>query len=242
MFPTQPTTTTTVSTPAATPATTTTATPEYLTKEEFNRSAAFIRGISEKLEGLAKSTPTMDMFVSLGLLEKAEDGSYKPKAAASTSAVPAKKDEPNLIADMEARFQSELKKRDDLVADERRKAAETEKRSAIVDALNKAGAVNAARDVIHVSGIAKNAAGKYVQTVKDEFGGDKEVALDEAAVSFLKANPELRKSNGFGGSGTPNTSSFSAGTQVVPREQLANAEWYAKNRDAIMSGQIQVVG
>src|SRR5437763_9770925 len=70
------------STPGVTPPAQTQNTPEYLTKEEFNRTAAFIRGLGEKLEGLTKNVPTMDVFVSMGLLEKAEDGTYKPKAAA----------------------------------------------------------------------------------------------------------------------------------------------------------------
>src|ERR1017187_6374549 len=222
-------------TPGSTPAAPASTTPEYLTKEEFSRSAACTRGLSEKLDGLVKAVPTMDTFVSLGLLEKAEDGSFKPKAAAAPAA-PTKTEPNTLVADMEARFRAELKTRDDALIDERRKSADTAQRSAVGEALNKAGAVNAGRDVIHVSGIVKNAAGEYVQTVKDEFGAAKEITLDEAANIFLKANPELKRASGIPGSGTPAGSTFSPGTQIVSRAQMSDPAWYAKNREGVMSG------
>jgi len=209
--------------------------PEYLTKEEFSRSAAFIRGLSEKIETLTKNVPTMDLFVTLGILEK--DGeTYKPKSA--PAAAPAKKqDQGNTdqIAEMENRFQAELKKRDDALAAERRKAAETEQRSAVIDALGKAGAVNASRDYVHVTGIGKNAAGKYVQIGKDQFGADVEFSLEDAAANFLKANPELRKAQGHPGSGTPSNAGFggkSAGTDVNSLAEMSMEQYMAHRRKA----------
>lgn len=218
MFPpATPTPPTTGSTPPATPP----ATPEYLTKEEFSRSAAYIRGLSEKLDSLTKSVPTMDLFVTLGLIEKDGD-TYKPKTAAAPAPQPKPAGiQPDPVVEMEARFQSELKKRDDALAAERRKAADTEQRGAMVEALTKAGAVNAGRDVVHMSGVVKNASGQFVQVVKDQFGADTEVPLEQAAANFLKTNPELKRASGHPGSGTPN-GSFQAGSQGKDTGSIAS--------------------
>src|SRR6266540_6901376 len=156
-----------------------TQTPDYLTKDEFNRTAAFIRGMNEKLETLTKSVPTMDAFVSMGLFEKADDGSYKVKAAPAPKPTQQQQQaaDPEWKAEID-KLNTQLKQRDDALVAERRRAAETEQRSAVVEALSKAGAVNASRDHLHLGGITKNTSGKYVQIIKDEFGADKEVALD----------------------------------------------------------------
>jgi len=114
-----------------------TQTPDYLTKDEFNRTAAFIRGMNEKLETLTKSVPTMDAFVSMGLFEKADDGSYKVKAAPAPKPTQQQQQaaDPEWKAEID-KLNTQLKQRDDALVAERRRAAETEQRSADLAAAN----------------------------------------------------------------------------------------------------------
>ena len=216
-------------------------TPQYVTQEAFNGTAAMISRMNKTLEGLTGGMLTFDKLAEVGLVEKQADGTFKPKTVtAAPAAKPAAGDPPEWKAETD-RLNAEIKKRDDALAAERRKAADTEQRGAIIDALNQSGAVNASRDVVHVQGIVKNASGQYVQMTKDQYGADVEVPLDQAVATFLTANPELRRAQGRPGSGTPTgggTGNFTGTT--ASREMLSDPVWYAKNREAIMNGTIQI--
>jgi hypothetical protein len=215
-------------------------TPDYLTKEEFSKSAAFIRGLSDRLETLTKTVPTMDLFVQLGMLEKSEDGSYKPKAGPSTEKPAEKAPEPEWKGAVEELKKSLKAKEDELTA-ERQRATEVEKKNAVISALSKAGAVNPGRDAVHIlSGIHKNDKGDYVARGKDDLGLDTETGLEDFIGKFLQQNPELKKASGHSGSGTPASANTSSGTTIT-REQMS-PEWYSKNRDKIVSGEIHIVG
>ncbi len=196
---------------------------EYVTKEDFGKTAAFIRGLNDKLESLAKNVPTMETFVQLGLFEKGEDGAYKPKAVQAPSR---KNDqEPEWKAQLD-QLQAQIKQRDDALAAERKRAAETEKKSAVISALTKAGAVNPERDYIHIIQAIENGEKGYFARSKDEFGADKQIPLDQAVQDFLKTNPELAKPSGHAGSGTP------AGDGTAPAGPgQFTVDYFIKNRD-----------
>ncbi len=178
-------------------------TPQYLTKDEFGKTAAMIRGLKEEnasLKGMLEA-----------IVEKGEDGSYKLKGGApatpeakKTAAVPEWQTELNAL-------KTELSKRDALIAEKDKKAAETAKRSAIVEMLSKANAVNPQRDAVHLfDSVQTNSDGKYVAYTKDELGNDVETPLESFVGGWLKSNPELVKASGKPGSGTPNGHSIAS--------------------------------
>ena len=208
-------------------------TPQFVTQEAFNGTAAMIGRMNKTLETLSGGMLTFDKLAEVGLLDKQADGTFKPKTAAATPSPKPAGDPPEWKAETD-RLNAEIKKRDDALAAERRRTAETEQRSAIVDALNKAGAVNAGRDFIHVTDIRKNAAGQYVQSTKDQYGADVDVPLEQAAANFLKSNPELAKAQGRPGSGTPaGSTTHSVGTHGHSVEALASlspADYFAQKK------------
>jgi hypothetical protein len=206
--------------------------PQYVTQDAFNGTAAIISRMNKTLESIINGMLSLDKLADIGLVEKAADGTFKPKT--STAAATVKKDgQPDPVAEMEAKFQAELKKRDDALAAERRKAADTEQRSTVIEALTKAGAVNPSRDVVHLTGITRNDAGQFVQKTKDQYGADVEVSLEDAVGNFLKVNPELKKASGHPGSGTPagnNTPGFMGGKDVSSLASLPMDQYFAQRK------------
>ena len=186
--------------------------PDFVTKDEFGRTAAFIRGLKDTVEALQKSMPTLDTFVSLGMLERVDDGTYKPKPAQQAAHSPAQQPqhqqssntaEPEWKQAVDA-LKKSLKAKDDELAAERQRAADGERKNAVISALARAGAVNPDRDAVHVlNGIQKNDKGQYVSRAKDDLGLDIEVSLEDFVTKFLQTNPELKKASGHAGSGTP---------------------------------------
>lgn len=200
--------------------------PQYLTKDEFSKSAAYFRRVAEE------NTSLKEMVGAL--VEKGEDGVYKLKATPQPVTPPKKDDKvPEWQTEMNA-MKSELKKRDDLIADKDRKFAESSKRAAIIEALAKANAVNPQRDAVHLfDAIKTNSDGKYVSYSKDENGLDVETPLDVFAAGFIKSNPELLRAQGKSGSGTPNGI---YGSGVVNREDMTMEQYAAARK----SGKIEL--
>ncbi len=172
----------------------------FLTKNEFNATAAMIRGLKESVESLKGASP-LDVLVTMGVLEKTDEGEYKPKATASVPPTPGKEPEWKQAIDA---LKKSLKTKEDELAAERERAAATEKKNAVMAALSRAGAVKADRDVVHLlDTVSRNDHGAFVCRTKDDVGLDVEVGLDEFVQKFLTENPELMKPSGLPGSGTP---------------------------------------
>jgi hypothetical protein len=184
--------------------------------------------MKETLDALQKSVPTLDSFVSLGLLEKADDGSYrqKPAAAPAQQKSGEKAPEPEWKAAVDE-LKKSLKGKEDELAAERQRAAEIEKKNAVSSALAKAGAVNPERDAVHMlAGIQRNESGAYVARSKDELGLDVEVGIDDFIVKFLNQNPELKRATGHTGSGTPAGSATTASGAATASDYMANRQKY----------------
>jgi hypothetical protein len=204
---------------------------DYVPREEANKTAAFIRGLKESVDGMHANNP-LDTLVTAGLLEKDATGQYKPKAA---SPVPAKKDvEPEWQAQIR-QMQEQMQAKDRALAAEKTKREESELKSAVIQAFEKAGAVNATRDYVHVLGSVKRGEDGTFHTIKkDEFGVETNVPLDAAFGAFLKSNPELMKAAGHAGSGTP------AGAVTGTPGQMSTESYMSTRAKALESGDIKV--
>jgi hypothetical protein len=210
----------------------------YLTKQEFNGTAAMIRQMNETVTGLKAVNP-FDSLVTAGILEKKPDGTYGPK-----SATPAKKDEavPEWQRQIDE-LRSQGVAKDKALQAERDARAAGELKSAVVAAFGKAGAVNPERDYVHVlPSVVRGEDGTFHTVNKDQFGVETKVPLADAFTAFLKSNPELQRAAGRPGSGTPNGGNGTGGSIVVPRAQLSDPAWYQANRAKVISGEIQVAG
>jgi len=224
--------------------------PEYLSKEEFGKTAAIISGLQKGFKDLPSqfSTTVRDSLVELGLAEKVEeDGKtvYRPKqVAAPPPAAPLVKkpeDDPLLMRVKTLENQLAKEKQDKEQANQR--VEEAERNRQVTAALEKAGAVKADRDYVHViPKLVKNAEGAWIIPAKDTHGFDTQYTLDEYADLFLKENPELRKPQGAGGgSGTPSGGTGMVnGKQVIPKAVWANPSWYAANADRVKKGEISL--
>ena len=124
----------------------------FLSKQEFGSTAAMITRMNKALEGLTGGMLTPDKLVELGLLEKDGDN-FKPKSGGT----PAKK-EGTPTPEWQVQFQQlqdQIKAKDNQIAAERKQREEAETKSAVISAFEKAGAVNASRDYVHVLGQVK---------------------------------------------------------------------------------------
>jgi hypothetical protein len=200
-----------------------TETPTYLTKEEFGKTAAMLRGMKEE-------NATLKSIIE-SIVEKGDDGSYKLKVNA-----PVKKEEPSKEPEWKTEvnaLKTEIAKRDKLIAEKDTAAHTAAKRSAIVDELTKHNAVNPTRDAVHLYDAVKaNSEGKYVVYSKDENGLDVETPLDKHVSGWLKGNPELVRATGKAGSGTP-ASALSSNMGGLDIANMSMAE-YAKARPEIL--------
>ncbi len=194
--------------------------PSYLTKDEFGKTAAMIRGIKEENTNLRAMLDAV--------IEKGEDGSFKLKVVTPP---PAKKEtEPEWKTEVNA-LKTELSKRDKIIAEKDSAASAAAKRSAIVDELTKHGAVNPTRDAVHLfEAVKANSDGKLVVYSKDDNGLDVETPLDKHVGGWLKANPELVRASGKAKSGTPASGYGSANTDL---ENMSMAE-YIKARPQLL--------
>lgn len=173
----------------------------FLSKQEFNATAAMIRGLKEAVDGMKGQNP-LEALVALGLLEKKDDGTFQPKAQAPA---PAKKDdqEPEWRKQIRA-MQEQIEAKDRALAAEKKAREEGELKNAVITAFEKAGALNSGRDYIHVlPAVKRDEDGSFFTTKKDQFGVETKVGLDAYLGEFLKASPELAKAQARPGSGTP---------------------------------------
>jgi hypothetical protein len=173
----------------------------FLSKQEFGATAAMIGRMNKALEGLVSSGSPLDKLAELGMLEKQEDGTYKPKSAAP--ARPAGNAEPEWKVEIEA-LKAQNVAKDKQIAAERKQREDAEVKNAVIAALEKAGAVNPSRDYVHVlPQVKRTEDGKVYVPKTNVHGAEEQIALDVAFGDFLKSNPELRKTASHAGSGTP---------------------------------------
>ena len=218
---------------------------QYLTKAEFGRSAAMIRGLGETLATLQTGMLTMDMLAQVGLVDVEEvEGKkqYKPKSAAA-AATPKPRAEDDPLVQRLKTVESQLERAKKEKQDADTAVAASQRDTAIIEALRAAGAVNPMRDFTHLqSKVLKGDKGYYAKGT-DEAGYDVEVAVNDLAVEFLKANPELKKATGNGGSGTPQNGTGTPGTgvrpgqQVIPKTQWQDMNWFMANRAKFDKGE-----
>ena len=188
--------------------------PQYLTKDEFGKSATYFRKVAEE------NTALKEMLSAI--VEKGEDGSFRLKQHTAT---PNKESETDWQTELKS-LKTEISKRDQLIAEKDRKAQEATKRSAIIDALAKSNAVNPQRDAVHLfDHIITTSEGNYVAQTKDDNGLSVETPLDAFVSGFLKSNPELVKATTKTGSGTPNghsdvASDFTALSNMTPEQYM----------------------
>lgn len=200
-----------------------------------------IGGLQKTLRDLSGGMLSLDKLAELGLVEKAEDGSFKAKLAVTAPKPAEKKAEDDPITlrvkALEGQLAEEKKAKEQLVKD-----AETrDLNSAVIAALSKAGAHNPDRDFVHLTAKVLKGANGYVVAGKDKYGADIELTLDEHADGFLKANPELRKSQQLAGSGTPPGGAPAGqmkGTgKVIPKATWSDMNWFAQNSAKFQSGE-----
>lgn len=203
----------------------------FLSKQEFGATAAIIRGLKDSVDGLKSNNP-MEALAALGMLEKSADGTYKPKSAAA----PAKKTgEPEPEWQVQLRqMQDQIAAKDRQIEAEKKSREEAELKSAVITAFEKAGAVNASRDYVHVVGQVKRGQdGKFYVPKTNQYGAEEQTALDAAFGEFLKSNPELRKASSHPGSGTPGGipgGPATSNTDVNAMAQMSTEAYFAARR------------
>lgn len=213
--------------------------PQYVTVEDFGKTAAMIRGIQKSLETINTSALTADKLAELGLLEKADDGTFHAKQAAQGGKDKPPADDP-IKRELDA-LKRQLAAKDEEVASERRKVEQAERTRAVIEALTDAGAINPQRDHVHlVSQIERSEAGEFAAKGRDQYGSEVAIPLKNYVGDWLKANPDLMKAQGGTGTGAM-PGQGARGTQtgnVVPKAVWTDMSWYARNRDKIMNGEI----
>lgn len=204
----------------------------FLSKQEFSATAAMITRMNKAIEGLVSGTVTADKLAEMGLLEKTADGTFKLKSTAA----PAKKagePEPEWKVQLQ-QLQDQIAAKDKQIAAERKQREDAEVKSAVIAALEKAGAVNPSRDYIHVLGQVKRGEdGKVYVPKANEFGAEEQIHLEAAFGEWLKSNPELRKASSHPGSGTPNGmpgGQASSNTDVNSLAQMTTEQYFAARR------------
>lgn len=204
----------------------------FVKQSDLNPTAALIRGLKESVEALKGQNP-LETLVSLGLLEKASDGSYRPKVA-GTSAKKDNEPEPEWKVELK-KMQEQLAAKDRQLAAEKQQREQAELRSAVIAALEKAGAVNPGRDYVHVIQQVKRAEdGSFFVSKTNDYGVEEKGSLEAAFIEFLKANPELRKASGHAGSGTPGNSHVPGkpvnNNDIDALAQLTTEQYFAQMR------------
>jgi hypothetical protein len=214
----------------------------FLSKAEFNGSAAIIRQLKEGQDAMRTSNPALETLVTAGVLEKDPvTGMYKAKATAAPTTKPdaAVPEWQKQINDLVAQG----KAKDTALAAEKTARLDGERKSAVITALTAAGAVNAARDYLHVlPSVVRAEDGTYHTVTKDAYGVETKVPLEAAFKGFLTSNPELARAAGKPGSGTPAGGSGGTGSITVTRAQMTDPAWYAANRKDVIAGNVNVVG
>jgi hypothetical protein len=217
--------------------------PQYVTVADFGKTAAVISGLQKTLKELSGGVLTLDKLAEVGLLEKDDTGAFKPRGVKSEPPQQQQKRDDNdpvvqRLKTLEKQLADERREKEELA----KAGLENEKRSSLVDALTKAGAINPGRDVVHIAAkFAKDADGKFVTKGRDKYGSEVDLTADEFAELFLKENPELRKTQSQPGSGTPSGAQQRQGGKpgqtVVPRAQWQDMNYFMANKAKFDSGE-----
>ena len=214
--------------------------PEFLTKEEFGRTAAMIRGLNESLQNMQKGMLTPDSLAQFGLIEKGEDGNYRPKAAAPKDDKNVKPREDDPVIQRVKALEAQLAEERRLKEETQRQIEDTNITNALITALSEAGAVNAKRDYVHLKPEVFKGDKGYLAKGRDKWGAEEDIPLLKHAEDFLKKNPELAKAANTGGSGTPTgpqPKGVPAGSKVISRAQWSDMTFYVANRGKFESGE-----
>jgi hypothetical protein len=222
--------------------------PQYVTVEDFGKTAAKIRGIEGSLADLSKKGISLDTLVEIGLLEKADDGKYRRPAAQQATPPQQQQQqqqqqrpEDSPLAREVAELRKQMSAKDEELKREREKQAATVKADTVKSALAKAGAVRPERDYVHLLGkVEQRQDGTYFVKGIDKYGNPEEITLDKFCEAFLTENPELMKAQNQPGSGTPagnGGGNDSKRGKVVPKETWSDMDWYAKNAEKFRTGE-----
>jgi len=214
---------------------------KFVTAEDFGKTAALIGGMKKALEAATarlEGLPTLEKLAEIGVLEKGDDGAYKPRTAPPKDQKKAGPDD-EVKTKMESLERQLSESRRALEQEQQRHATE-QKHGAIRAALAKANAINPDRDYVHLAGrIVASEAGGYGAKGKDKYGQEIDVTLEQAVEEFLTANPELRKAAAQPGSGTPAKAGTqgAGGPKAIPRSQWEDMAWMAANHDKFLKGE-----
>lgn len=217
--------------------------PTFISREEFGRTAATINDLKKGLGGVL----TADQLVEAGMFERDEEGKLKVKTAAAPP--PTGDDKKQTDADKRfAIMQAELEKtqkavreRDEALEKERKARETVETHRQIQDALTKAGAVNPGRDYRHlVDQVVRRDDGTLIVKTKDKYQVDVELPLEEFVPSWLEQNKELKRATTQQGSGAAPSGAGSLPPNTVSSSKLEDMDWFMKNQDKIMSGEIKI--
>ena len=215
----------------------------FVSKEDFGKTAGHIRGLGEKLNALAASALTADKLVEILALEKDEaTGKFRlPKAPdPPANGTPPRGEDDPVMKRVKA-LEQQVADKNKEIADERARAEATTRDTALISALQKAGAINPNRDFVHLRDkVAKGDKGYTAKTV-DEYGAEHDSDLDAFAEQYLKQNPELKKATQQGGSGTPpgpgSKPGMRPGSTVIPKSQWGDVQFMVDNRKKFESGE-----
>jgi hypothetical protein len=221
----------------------------FVDRKTFDGVAAALRRFEGSLKSIQDAQLTSDKLVELGVLEKAEDGVYRPKAhVAGNGDGPDGKGKPKPDDEWKKRMETtvanlntKLADKDKELAAERERVEQSERKRAVIAALTKAGAVNPERDHVHLVGQVQRVDGNLVAKGKDEFGAETTVTLDDLAIAYLKTNPELARAQAQTGSGTPAGGGSGAGGstgKVIPKAQWNDAAFMAANKKRFDTGEL----
>ena len=202
-------------------------------QENFGKTVGSVAAMSRKFDSVLTADKLADALAGLGLVEKAEDGSYRPKSAAAPGKPEKTEGDPRVKA-MEAEI-AELKKTaqaaQEMARQKDEQALASARDNAIVTALGKAGAISPDEDYVKLqSKVVRNERGEFVVKGQDRYGSEIEIPLEKYADEWLTARPHLKKATGQAGTGTP-TGSPTPGTKLasgkiaVSRAEAFTPQW-----------------
>lgn len=211
--------------------------PNFVSVGDFGKTAAVIGD----LKNLSKDAVTRQALRDAGFEEV--DGKLVFKGQTAPPAPGAPKPEDEVTKRMQAQMDKltkDIEERDRLLREKDEAAERDRTHREIQNALTAAGAINPARDYIHLtSAVKKTDDGRLVAVTKNQYGQDEEVPLEKFAEQFLHKQPELKKSTAGAGAGAP--ANGGSGAPAAGTIRIASAADYLKNRDAIMGGKAQPV-
>lgn len=224
--------------------------------EDFGRTAAIVDGLKKSVQDLIGSALTGDKLKStlpevlegLGLVEKAEDGTYRAKGAAAGDPK-AKTGTPTeaetRLANRIAALEADLKKQHEAAKEKDKKIEQEKQKSALISALTEAQALNPGRDYVHLlDKLEADANGNYVVTLPDENGIDRQFGLKDAVGKYLDANKELKRTSAAPGGGAPagGGSGKPPAAGVIPKATWSDPAWWAANSEKVMKGEMKAEG